>query len=91
MRLHESQPRRKARRADMELINRWKSGDGRAATKLVGRHSQALVDLVEIADRPHLPPVKTEGESVLDCDDSQNSCAESIEDSGGGVAWRDDG
>ncbi|MFL5469238.1 MAG: RNA polymerase sigma factor [Gemmatimonadaceae bacterium] len=26
----------------MELINRWKAGDGRAATKLVGRHSQAL-------------------------------------------------
>src|SRR5437762_13537689 len=27
---------------DMELINRWKSGDSRAATRLVGRHSQAL-------------------------------------------------
>src|SRR3954463_11919740 len=27
---------------DMELINRWKAGDGRAATRLVGRHSQAL-------------------------------------------------
>jgi len=27
---------------DMELINRWKSGDSRAATHLVGRHSQAL-------------------------------------------------
>ena len=27
---------------DMELINRWKGGDGRAATQLVGRHSQAL-------------------------------------------------
>ncbi|HEY4670971.1 MAG TPA: RNA polymerase sigma factor [Gemmatimonadaceae bacterium] len=27
---------------DMELINRWKSGDSRAATQLVGRHSQAL-------------------------------------------------
>src|SRR5438270_10804835 len=27
---------------DMELINRWKSGDSRAATRLVGRHSEAL-------------------------------------------------
>jgi len=27
---------------DMELINRWKGGDIRAATLLVGRHSQAL-------------------------------------------------
>ena len=27
---------------DMELITRWKAGDGRAATRLVGRHSQAL-------------------------------------------------
>src|SRR5438046_9662990 len=27
---------------DMELINRWKAGDSRAATRLVGRHSQAL-------------------------------------------------
>ena len=27
---------------DMELIGRWKGGDSRAATKLVGRHSQAL-------------------------------------------------
>jgi hypothetical protein len=27
---------------DMELINRWKTGDSRAATRLVGRHSQAL-------------------------------------------------
>jgi RNA polymerase sigma-70 factor (ECF subfamily) len=26
----------------MELIRRWKAGDGRAATRLVGRHSQAL-------------------------------------------------
>lgn len=27
---------------DLELIGRWKAGDSRAATKLVGRHSQAL-------------------------------------------------
>jgi RNA polymerase sigma-70 factor (ECF subfamily) len=27
---------------DMELIKRWKAGDSRAATQLVGRHSQAL-------------------------------------------------
>ena len=27
---------------DVELIQRWKAGDGRAATRLVGRHSQAL-------------------------------------------------
>ena len=27
---------------DLELIERWKAGDSRAATKLVGRHSQAL-------------------------------------------------
>lgn len=28
--------------ADAELIKRWKAGDSRAATTLVGRHSQAL-------------------------------------------------
>src|SRR5688572_26701734 len=27
---------------DLELIERWKTGDSRAATRLVGRHSQAL-------------------------------------------------
>jgi RNA polymerase sigma-70 factor, ECF subfamily len=27
---------------DMELIKRWKAGDTRAATQLVGRHSEAL-------------------------------------------------
>ena len=27
---------------DLQLIDRWKKGDSRAATKLVGRHSQAL-------------------------------------------------
>ena len=27
---------------DLQLIDRWKQGDSRAATKLVGRHSQAL-------------------------------------------------
>src|SRR5687768_1897482 len=27
---------------DLELIERWKRGDSRAATRLVGRHSQAL-------------------------------------------------
>jgi RNA polymerase sigma-70 factor, ECF subfamily len=27
---------------DVELIKRWKDGDSRAATQLVGRHSQAL-------------------------------------------------
>ena len=27
---------------DRELIERWKSGDSRAATRLVGKHSQAL-------------------------------------------------
>jgi len=37
-------PSREARpdETDMELIKRWKAGDGRAATQLVGRHSQAL-------------------------------------------------
>jgi len=28
--------------SDVELIERWKAGDSRAATTLVGRHSQAL-------------------------------------------------
>lgn len=28
--------------SDQELIEAWKKGDGRAATRLVGRHSQAL-------------------------------------------------
>src|SRR5215212_470971 len=27
---------------DMELIRRWKAGESQAATRLVGRHSQAL-------------------------------------------------
>ncbi|MFL5463157.1 MAG: RNA polymerase sigma factor [Gemmatimonadaceae bacterium] len=35
-------PERRPEETDVELINRWKAGDGRAATKLVGRHSQAL-------------------------------------------------
>src|SRR3954470_5107217 len=37
----ESPPER-AGESDMELIDRWKAGDSRAATRLVGRHSQAL-------------------------------------------------
>ena len=35
-------PERRPEETDMELINRWKAGDSRAATRLVGRHSQAL-------------------------------------------------
>jgi RNA polymerase sigma-70 factor (ECF subfamily) len=35
-------PNESAEETDMELIDRWKSGDSRAATRLVGRHSQAL-------------------------------------------------
>ncbi|MFN2635940.1 MAG: RNA polymerase sigma factor [Gemmatimonadaceae bacterium] len=31
-----------AAETDLELIERWKTGDSRAATKLVARHSQAL-------------------------------------------------
>ena len=35
-------PDRKAEATDLELIDRWKGGDSRAATMLVGRHSAAL-------------------------------------------------
>jgi RNA polymerase sigma-70 factor (ECF subfamily) len=35
-------PERKPEATDTELIKRWKAGDTRAATQLVGRHSQAL-------------------------------------------------
>lgn len=35
-------PEPKPEETDMELINRWKAGDSRAATRLVGRHAQAL-------------------------------------------------
>jgi len=35
-------PDRKAEATDLELIDRWKGGDSRAATQLVGRHSPAL-------------------------------------------------
>src|SRR3982750_1363387 len=35
-------PERKPEASDAELIQRWKAGDTRAATRLVGRHSQAL-------------------------------------------------
>ena len=35
-------PEAKPEETDVELINRWKAGDSRAATRLVGRHSQAL-------------------------------------------------
>src|SRR5437660_11805332 len=35
-------PQSRPEETDMELINRWKAGDSRAATRLVGRHSQAL-------------------------------------------------
>src|SRR5665647_1977162 len=35
-------PEGRPQETDMELINRWRAGDGRAATRLVGRHSQAL-------------------------------------------------
>ena len=35
-------PEERPEETDMELINRWKAGDSRAATRLVGRHSQAL-------------------------------------------------
>jgi RNA polymerase sigma-70 factor (ECF subfamily) len=35
-------PDKKPEATDAELIERWKAGDTRAATQLVGRHSQAL-------------------------------------------------
>ena len=35
-------PEGRPEETDTELIERWRSGDGRAATKLVGRHAQAL-------------------------------------------------
>ena len=35
-------PEDRPEESDMELIERWKRGDSRAATRLVGRHSQAL-------------------------------------------------
>ena len=35
-------PEERLEETDMELIDRWKGGDSRAATRLVGRHSQAL-------------------------------------------------
>lgn len=35
-------PDERLEETDMELIDRWKAGDTRAATRLVGRHSQAL-------------------------------------------------
>src|SRR5688500_11671885 len=35
-------PEQRPEETDMELIDRWKAGDSRAATRLVGRHSQAL-------------------------------------------------
>ena len=35
-------PANRPEETDMELIDRWKAGDTRAATRLVGRHSQAL-------------------------------------------------
>ena len=33
------------------------------------RHTQALLDLAEVADRFHLPPIQTQNESVLDRND----------------------
>jgi RNA polymerase sigma-70 factor, ECF subfamily len=35
-------PEERPEATDVELIERWKRGDSRAATRLVGRHSQAL-------------------------------------------------
>ena len=35
-------PEGRSEETDMELIDRWKAGDTRAATRLVGRHSLAL-------------------------------------------------
>ena len=35
-------PEGRPEETDMELIERWKAGDNRAATRLVGRHSEAL-------------------------------------------------
>jgi len=35
-------PEERPEETDMELIERWKRGESRAATRLVGRHSQAL-------------------------------------------------
>ena len=35
-------PTERPEESDMELIERWKRGDSRAATRLVGKHSQAL-------------------------------------------------
>jgi RNA polymerase sigma-70 factor, ECF subfamily len=37
-----SSPESKPEETDLELIERWKAGDSTAATRLVGRHSQAL-------------------------------------------------
>src|SRR3954463_4920541 len=35
-------PLERVEQTDTELIDRWKAGDSRSATQLVGRHSQAL-------------------------------------------------
>ena len=35
-------PDSRGEESDEELIERWKAGDGRAATRLVGRHAEAL-------------------------------------------------
>ena len=37
-----SSPESRPEETDLELIERWKAGDGTAATRLVGKHSQAL-------------------------------------------------
>ena len=37
-----SSPESRPEETDLELIERWKAGDGAAATRLVGKHSQAL-------------------------------------------------
>jgi len=44
-------PAERPEETDMELINRWKTGDSRAATRLVGRHSQALARFAASAER----------------------------------------
>jgi hypothetical protein len=43
----------------------------RVPTARGDRHTQALLDLAEVADRFHLPAIQTQDESVLDRNDLQ--------------------
>ena len=44
-------PENRPEETDLELISRWRAGDSRAATRLVGRHSQALARFAASAFR----------------------------------------